>query len=108
MLKKVVINFFVTIELIMVLMIIFAGVANAAPVWRYVRAGYIEDVDREGGFTVLVTKDGNVWFWNGTSYRTKTGRKFLKTGSRVVAVIDGQGTPDVTDDQLVDFEIYER
>lgn len=81
---------------------------HAAPVGRYVRTGYIEDVDREGGFTVLVTKDGNVWFWNGVTYRTKSGRKFLKTGFRVVAVIDGQGTPYVTDDQLVDFEIYER
>lgn len=81
---------------------------HAAPVGRYVRAGYIEDVDREGGFTILVTKDGNVWFWNGTSYRTKTGRKTLPVGAKIVAVIDGQGTPDVTDDQLVDFEIYER
>lgn len=80
--------------------------ANAAPVGRYVRTGYIEDVDREGGFTVLVTKDGNVWFWNGVTYRTKSGRKFLKTGSRVVAVIDGRGTPEVTDDRVIDFEVY--
>jgi len=86
--------------------ITISGTVNAAPAGRYVRTGYIEDVDREGGFTVLVTKDGNVWFWNGVTYRTKSGRKFLKTGSRVVAVIDGQGTPSVTDDRIVDFEVY--
>lgn len=38
---------------------ILATSASAAPVGQYVRCGYIEDVDREGDFTVLVT-DGNV------------------------------------------------
>lgn len=81
---------------------------SAAPVGQYVRTGYIEDVDREGGFTVLVARDGNVWFWDGVSYRTKSGRRFLKTGSNVVIVLDGHGTKTVTDDEVVDFEIYER
>lgn len=80
--------------------------ASAAPTGQYTRVGYIEDVDREGGFTVLVARDGNVWFWDGVSYQTKRGRRFLKTGSRVVICLDGQGTREVTDDVLVDFEIY--
>lgn len=81
---------------------------SAAPVGQYTRTGYIEDVDREGGFTVLVARDGNVWFWDGVSYRTKSGRRFLKTGSKVVIVLDGHGTKTVTDDVVIDFEIYER
>lgn len=79
---------------------------HAAPTDQYVRTGYIEDVDPVGGFTVLVTKDGNVWFWDGTTYQTKTGRKRFKVGSRIVAVFDGQGTNATEDDILVDFEIY--
>lgn len=82
--------------------------ASAAPTGQYTRTGYIEDVDREGGFTVLVDRTGHVWFWEGVSYQTKRGRLFLKTGSRVVICLDGQGTSDVTDDVIVDFEIYER
>lgn len=102
MLKKVVINFFV----IMALMIIFAGVANAAPVGQYTRTGYIEDVDRVDDFTVLVDRTGHVWFWESATFQTKHGRRFLKTGSRVVIVLDGRGTPEVTDDRVIDFEAY--
>ena len=82
--------------------------ASAAPTGQYTRAGYIEDVDREGGFTVLVDRTGNVWFWDGVSYRTKSGRRFLKTGSKVVIVLDGHGTKTVTDDEVVDFEVYDH
>lgn len=80
--------------------------ANAAPAGRYVRAGYIEDVDRSGNFTVLVDQTGNVWFWESATFQTKHGRRFLKTGSRVVIVLDGRGTPEVTDDKVIDFEVY--
>ena len=79
---------------------------NAAPTGQYTRTGYIEDVDREGGFTVLVDRTGHVWFWEGVSYQTKRGRRFLKTGSRVVICLDGRGTREVTDDTVVNFEIY--
>ena len=79
---------------------------HAAPTGQYVRTGYIEDVDIVGNFTVLVTNDGNVWFWNETTYQTKTGRKKFKVGSRIVAVFDGQWTNSTKDDILVDFEIY--
>ena len=106
MLKKVVINFFVTIEIIMVLVIIFETSASAAPVGQYVRCGYIEDVDSNDNFTVLVTEDGNVWFWESTTYQTKSGQKMFPVGAKIVAVINGNGTAKVTDDELVDFEIY--
>jgi len=79
---------------------------HAAPTGQYVRCGYIEDVDREGDFTVLVTKDGNVWFWESASYQAKTGRKIIPVGGKIVAVIDGNGTKTSEDDILVDFEIY--
>lgn len=85
---------------------IFAAPVSAAPAGRYVRTGYIEDVDRAGNFTVLVTRDGNVWFWDGTTYRTKTGRKTLPVGAKICAVFDGQGTKNPKDDVLIDFEIY--
>lgn len=79
---------------------------SAAPTGQYTRAGYIEDVDRSGNFTVLVDQTGNVWFWESATFQTKHGRKFLKPGSRVVICLDGRGTPEVTDDRIVDFEIY--
>lgn len=79
---------------------------SAAPTDQYTRVGYIEDVDREGDFTVLVTKDGNVWFWESASYQAKTGQKILPVGGKIVAVIDGNGTKTPEDDILVDFEIY--
>lgn len=79
---------------------------NAAPTGQYTRTGYIEDVDRVDDFTVLVDRTGNVWFWESASFQTKHGRKFLKPGSRVVIVLDGQGTPSVTDDVIIDFEVY--
>jgi hypothetical protein len=85
---------------------LISGTVSAAPTGQYTRVGYIEDVDREGGFTVLVDRTGHVWFWEGVSYQTKRGRRFLKTGSRVVICLDGQGTREVTDDTVVDFEIY--
>lgn len=81
---------------------------HATPTGQYVRTGYIEDVDPVGGFTVLVTKDGNVWFWDGTTYGTRSGRKTLPVGGKVVIVFDGQNTHKPNDDVIIDFEIYER
>lgn len=85
---------------------ILATSASAAPEGQYVRCGYIEDVDRTGNFTVLVTEDGNVWFWEGTTYQAKRGPKTFPVGAKIIAVINGNGTAKVTDDELVDFEIY--
>lgn len=78
----------------------------AAPAGQYVRCGYIEDVDSNDNFTVLVTEDGNVWFWESTTYQTKSGQKMFPVGAKIVAVINGNGTAKVTDDEIVDFEIY--
>ena len=91
---------------VIILAAILAAPVNAAPIGQYTRVGYIEDVDRTGNFTVLVTKDGHVWFWESATFQTKHGRKYLKPGSRVVIVLNGRGTPSVTDDRIVDFEVY--
>ena len=79
---------------------------HATPTGQYVRTGYIEDVDVAGDFAVLVTKDGNVWFWEGTTYQTKSGQKTFPVGAKIVAVLYGNGTKTLEDDILVDFEIY--
>lgn len=87
-------------------MVVMSTTVFANPTSQYIRTGYIEDVDREGDFTVLVTKDGNVWFWEGTTYQTKSGQKTFPVGAKIVAVLDGNGTKTPKDDVLVDFEIY--
>lgn len=84
---------------------LISGTVSANPAGRYVRTGYIEDVDPDG-FAVLVTKDGNVWFWDEITYND--GRKVLPVGAKIVAVIDGNGTRTPKDDVIVDFEIYQR
>ena len=98
MFKKIFLATFVAITVI-------SGSVSANPIGYYTRTGYIEDVDPDG-FTVLVTKDGNVWFWEGTTYQTKRGPKTFPVGAKIVAVINGNGTANVTDDEIVDFEIY--
>ena len=98
MFKKIFLATFVAITVI-------SESVSANPIGCYTRTGHIEDVDPDG-FTVLVTKDGNVWFWEGTTYQTKTGRKKFKVGSRIVVVFDGNATKTPKDDILVDFEIY--
>lgn len=73
----------------------------SVPVHATNRYGYIEDVDRAGDFTVLVADDGSgVWFWDGTTYGTKFGRKTFPVGAKVVIVLNHN--------EIVDFEIYER
>ena len=98
MFKKIFLATFVAITVI-------SGSVSANPIGYYTRTGYIEDVDPDG-FTVLVTKDGNVWFWEGTTYQTKSGQKTFPVGAKIVAVLDGNGTKTPKDDILVDFEIY--
>lgn len=85
---------------------LISGTVSANPAGRYVCTGYIEDVDVAGDFAVLVTKDGNVWFWDGITYND--GREVLPVGAKIVAVIDGNGTRTPKDDTIVDFEIYQR
>lgn len=81
---------------------------SAAPTGQYTRTGYIEDVDREGGFTVLVDECNQVWWWDEVTFQTPEGPELLRSGYKVVIQIDGRGTRRRKDDVVVDFEIYER
>ena len=98
MFKKIFLATFVAITVI-------SESVSANPIGCYTRTGYIEDVDPDG-FTVLATKDGNVWFWEGITYNTKRGPEDFPVGAKIVAVLDGNGTKTPKDDILVDFEIY--
>ena len=81
---------------------------HAAPTGQYTRVGYIEDVDREGGFTVLVDECNQVWWWDEVTFQTPEGPELLRSGYKVVIQIDGRGTRRRKDDVVIDFEVYDR
>lgn len=88
--------------------ILFATPVSAAPTGQYTRVGYIEDVDREGGFTVLVDECNQVWWWDEVTFQTPEGPELLRSGYKVVIQIDGRGTRRRKDDVVIDFEVYDR
>ena len=88
--------------------VIFSIPVSAAPVGQYTRTGYIEDVDLETGFVVLVDECNQVWWWDEVTFQTPEGPELLRSGYKVVIQIDGRGTRRRKDDVVVDFEVYDR
>lgn len=90
-----------------VTILVLSSSVHAAPVGEYFRAGYVEDVDPEAVNTVLVDCKRHVWHWGDIFYDAPEGRELIPVGSRVIIKIDGRGTKRISDDIIINFEVFE-